>query len=165
MLVLLGMLGAASFAAELIASIPFGMASDAISPRWLMAAGAVIGAFAVQLFAFSRHVETFFVSRVLEGIGVAAVTPPLLAYLADSTTQESGLRARVMSYFELSLLAGLALGGLTGCELWQHFHIRAFGLVALAYLLCGILFCRYVNVISNSPRPSARNLRTGALTL
>lgn len=136
---LLGMLGAASFAAESIASIPFGMASDAISPRWLMPAGAVIGALAVQIFAFSRHVGTFFVSRALEGIAVAAVTPPLLAYLAESTTHQAGLRARVMSYFELSLLAGLALGGLAGSEFWQHFHIRAFGLVALVYLLCAIL--------------------------
>ena len=32
---LLGILGAVSFAAELVASIPFGIASDAISPRWL----------------------------------------------------------------------------------------------------------------------------------
>ena len=35
---LLGALGAVSFAAELIASIPLGMASDAVSPRWFMVA-------------------------------------------------------------------------------------------------------------------------------
>ena len=40
---LLGALGAVSFAAELVFSIPFGMASDAISPRWLMVTGAAIG--------------------------------------------------------------------------------------------------------------------------
>jgi len=136
---LLGTLGAVSFAAELVFSIPFGMASDAISPRWLMVTGATIGALAVQLFSLSTHVPIFFLSRTLEGIGVAAVTPPLLAYLADSTTHEAGLRARVMSYFELSLLAGLALGGLMGSEFWQQFHIHAFGLVALAYLVCSIL--------------------------
>jgi MFS family permease len=136
---LLGMLSAASFAAELIASIPLGMASDALSPRRLMVAGALIGALAVQLFAVSMHVRMFFVSRTLEGIGVAAVTPPLLAYLAESTTHEPGLRARAMSFFELSLLAGLALGGLVGSEFWEHAHIRAFSLLALAYLLCAIL--------------------------
>ncbi len=136
---LLGTLGAVSFAAELLFSIPFGMASDAISPRWLMGTGAMIGALAVQLFALSTRVEIFFLSRTLEGIGVAAVTPPLLAYLADSTVHEPGLRARVMSFFELSLLAGLALGGLMGSEFWQRFHLHAFGLVAVAYLLCAIL--------------------------
>lgn len=136
---LLGTLGAVSFAAELVFSIPFGIASDAVSPRWLMVTGAAIGALAVQLFSLSTHVPVFFLSRTLEGIGVAAVTPPLLAYLADSTTHEAGLRARVMSFFELSLLAGLALGGLMGSEFWQRFRINAFGLVALGYLVCFIL--------------------------
>ncbi|HVB55468.1 MAG TPA: MFS transporter [Candidatus Acidoferrales bacterium] len=136
---LLGVLGAASFAAELVFSIPFGIASDAISPRWLMVAGALTGALAVQLFAWSTHVGVFFLSRTLEGMGVAAVTPPLLAYLADATTHEASLRARVMSFFELSLLAGLALGGLMGSEFWQHFHVKSFSLVALAYIVCAAL--------------------------
>jgi MFS family permease len=136
---LLGALGAVSFAAELIASIPFGMASDAISPRWLMVSGALIGALAVQLFALSAHVEVFYLSRALEGIGVAAVTPPLLAYLAESTIHDSSLRARVMSIFELSLLAGLALGGLMGSQFWHLFDVRAFSFVAIAYLVCAML--------------------------
>jgi MFS family permease len=136
---LLGTLGAVSFAAELIASIPFGMAADAISPRWLMLSGALVGALAVQLFALSAHVEVFFLSRALEGIGVAAVTPPLLAYLAEATTHDSALRARVMSFFELSLLAGLALGGLMGSQFWRRFDVHAFSLVASAYLVCAML--------------------------
>ncbi len=136
---LLGILGAVSFGAELIASIPFGIASDAISPRWLMVGGAVIGALAVQLFAVSSHTEVFFLSRALEGIGVAAVTPPLLAYLADATSDDSALRARVMSFFELSLLAGLALGGLMGSQFWRLFNARAFSFVAIAYLVCALL--------------------------
>src|ERR1039457_3220061 len=136
---LLGTLGAVSFAAELITSIPMGMASDAVSPRWLMVSGALVGALAVQLFALSSHVEVFFLSRALEGIGVAAVTPPLLAYLADATTHDSALRARVMSFFELSLLAGLALGGLMGSQFWKVFDAHAFSLVALAYLASAAL--------------------------
>lgn len=136
---LLGILGAVSFAAELVASIPLGMASDAISPRWLMVSGALIGALAVQLFSFSPHVGVFLLSRTLEGIGVAAVTPPLLAYLAEETIHDSALRARVMSFFELSLLAGLALGGLMGSQFWRRFDVHAFSLVALAYLVCSML--------------------------
>jgi MFS family permease len=136
---LLGLLGAVSFGAELIASIPMGIASDAVSPRWLMVSGAMVGALAVQLFALSSHVEVFFLSRALEGVGVAAVTPPLLAYLADSTSHDSALRARVMSFFELSLLAGLALGGLMGSQFWKVFDARAFSLVALAYLASAAL--------------------------
>ncbi|MDE3186488.1 MAG: MFS transporter [Acidobacteriota bacterium] len=139
---LLGILGAVSFGAELIASIPFGIASDSISPRWLMVGGALIGSLAVQLFALSAHTEVFFLSRALEGIGVAAVTPPLLAYLADATSDDSALRARVMSFFELSLLAGLALGSLMGSQFWHLFDVHAFSLVAIAYLLCAMLLFR-----------------------
>jgi MFS family permease len=116
-----------------------GIASDAVSPRWLMVSGALVGALAVQLFALSSHVEVFFLSRALEGIGVAAVTPPLLAYLADATTHDSVLRARVMSFFELSLLAGLALGGLMGSQFWHLFDVHAFSFVAIAYLFCAML--------------------------
>lgn len=136
---LLGTLGAVSFGAELAASIPLGMVSDAVSRRGLMVSGALTGAVAVQLFMLNAHTGTFFLSRALEGVGVAAVTPPLLAYLADATERNSDLRARAMSFFELSLLAGLALGGLTAGEFWKHFQISAFGMVALVYLLCAAL--------------------------
>jgi MFS family permease len=136
---LLGTLGAVSFAAELISSIPLGMASDAVSPRRLMVSGALVGALAVQVFALSSHVEVFFLSRALKGIGVAAATPSLLAYLAEATTHDSALRARVMSFFELSLLSGLALGGLLGSQFWKLFNAHAFSLVALAYLVCAAL--------------------------
>ena len=136
---LIGMLGAASFAAELIASIPLGFVADAISPRWLMMSGALLGAVAVGIFALAPAPEIFYFSRILDGLAVAAVTPPLLAYLAQSTTQSSSLRARVMSFFELSLLAGLALGGVLGSQLWPRFHKHAFTLLALLYCASALL--------------------------
>lgn len=136
---LIGMLGAVSYASELLASIPFGLAADALSPRWLMVGGAVTGAAAVRIFALAPHPGIFYISRALEGVGVAAVTPPLLAYLAQSTTHSSSLRARVMSFFELSLLAGLAMGGVVGSQLWMHFHLHSFSLLALVYAACALL--------------------------
>ncbi len=136
----IGVLGAVSFASELLASIPFGLAADAVAPRWLMAGGALAGAAAVRIFALAAHPGVFYISRALEGAGVAAVTPPLLAYLAQSTTQSSSLRARVMSFFELSLLAGLALGGVVGSQLWAHIHLHSFSLLALVYAACALLF-------------------------
>ncbi|MGA7158298.1 MAG: MFS transporter [Acidobacteriaceae bacterium] len=135
----IGILGAVSFAAELLASIPFGLAADAVAPRWLMLSGALTGALAVRIFALAPHASTFFISRALEGIGVAAVTPPLLAHLAQSTTHSASLRARVMSFFELSLLAGLALGGVAGSQFWVHLGLRSFSWLALVYAACGLL--------------------------
>ncbi len=135
---LVGVLGAVSFGAELIAATPMGIASDAIAPRGLMTGGSLLGAGATQLFGMTGLVSIFFVSRGLEGIGAAAVAPPLLAHLTDVTDHKPALRAKMMSYFELSLLAGLALGGLVAGQFWRWLGTRAFGAVALVYVLSAV---------------------------
>lgn len=136
---LVGMLSAVSFAAELIGSIPLGMASDTFNQRWLMTGGAIAGAFAALLFALTGSAPVFFLSRTLEGLAAAAIVPALLAYLTSNTEGDNSLRARVMSYFELSLLAGLAFGGLAASQLFRVLHARAFAIIALAYGACGLL--------------------------
>jgi MFS family permease len=136
---LAGILGAISFGAELVAATPMGIASDAIAPRGLMTAGSVLGAGATQLFGMTGLISVFFISRALEGVGAAAVAPPLLAHLTDVTDHQSRLRAKVMSYFELSLLAGLALGGLLAGQLWRWLGTHAFGAVALVYVISAAL--------------------------
>jgi len=132
---LVGTLGAMSFGAELLFAIPTGMLADAIAPRALMTSGALLGAAATQMFGMSGWVGIFFLSRAIEGIGAAAGTPPLLAHITDVTDRDPILRARAMSYFELSLLAGLALGGLIGAQLWHVFQTSAFAAVASVYFL------------------------------
>jgi len=136
---LVGIVGAVSFGAELVSATPMGIASDAVAPRALMTGGSLLGAFATQLFGMTGLVGIFFMSRGIEGIGAAAVAPPLLAHLTDVTDHKPGLRAKVMSYFELSLLAGLALGGVLAGELWRWLGPRAFGAVALVYVVSAVL--------------------------
>src|SRR5258708_27417348 len=97
---LVGTLGAVSFGAELIASVPMGLASDAVAPRALMTGGALLGAMATQLFGISSQTSIFFLSRYVEGVGAAAVTPSLLSHLTDATDGNHSLRAQAMSYFE-----------------------------------------------------------------
>lgn len=136
---LVGTLGVISFGAELLFSVPAGMLSDAAAPRALMAGGALLGAAATQMFGMSGSITLFFLSRAFEGAGAAAGAPPLLAHITDLTERDPRLRARAMSYFELSLLAGLALGGLAGAQLWHAFRTRAFAAVACLYLVCAAL--------------------------
>jgi len=136
---LVGTLSAVSFAAELFASIPMGLASDAMQPRLLMTAGAIVGAIAVFLFAVSGSTSIFFLSRVLEGIGAAAIVPALLAYLTDATDRRPALRVKAMSYFELTLLAGLALGGIVAAQLFRALDAAAFTVVSVLYLACALI--------------------------
>ncbi len=138
---LVGILGAVSFVADLVGAVPMGLASDALAPRALMITGSLLAALATQLFGMSGHASIFFLSRALEGLGAAAIAPSLLAHLTDVTADDYALRARVMSYFEISLLAGLGLGGLVGSQLWRVFNTGAFSVVAFVYVLCaGLLF-------------------------
>lgn len=141
---LVGTLSAVSFAAELFASIPMGLASDTMQPRLLMTAGAVVGAVAVFLFAVSGSTSIFFLSRLLEGVGAAAIVPALLAYLTDATDGRPALRVKAMSYFELTLLAGLALGGIVAGQLFRILHAGAFAVVAIVYLLCALTL--FINI-------------------
>ncbi len=138
---LVGILGAVSFVAELLVSVPMGMMSDAVAPRGLMTVGALVGAIATQLFGITGQTGVFFFSRVLEGVGIATSGPALLAHLTDATDGVPALRARVMSFFELSFLAGLALGGVAGSQLWRFFNTSAFAVTSSVYILAaGLLF-------------------------
>src|SRR5215472_9405372 len=67
-------------------------------------------------------------------LGTVSFAAPLLAHLTDVSDHKPSLRAKAMSYFELSLLAGLALGGLLAGQLWGKLGTRAFGEIALVYL-------------------------------
>src|SRR5260370_21071120 len=131
---LVGTLGAASFGAELIGALPMGLASDALAARALMTGGALLGAMATQLFGLTTRPGIFFLSRSIEGLGAAATTPSLLAHLTDVTDRNHALLAPVMSYFELSLLAGLALRVLAGAQLWRFLYTPALSAAASLYL-------------------------------
>jgi MFS family permease len=138
---LVGTLGAVSFGAEFLGAVPMGIASDAVAPRALMTGGSLLGGVATQLFGLGGRVSIFFVSRSLEGLGASAVAPSLLAHLTDVTEHNAGLRAKVMSYFEVSLLGGLALGGVLGGQLWRLLGTRAFAATALVYVIsAGFLY-------------------------
>jgi MFS family permease len=124
-----------SFGAELVGAIPMGILADVIAPRALMAAGGVLGAAAIYVMGLTSMIPLFFLSRTLEGFGAAAAVPSTLAYLTDVTEGTPTLRGRVMSYFELTLLAGIALGSPLGGKFWQLFQQNAFTGAACLYLV------------------------------
>jgi MFS family permease len=99
----------------------------------------LLAAIATWLFGVTQDVSVFVMSRALEGLATAAGVPALLAHLTDATAVDHRLRARAMSYFELSLLAGLALGGVVGGQLWAFLHTGAFTALALLYAGAAVL--------------------------
>jgi len=136
---LAGTLGAASFGVELVAATPMGWLADVFAPRRLMVVGALLGAVAVQLFGLSTDVAALFLCKMLEGLAAAAVVPALLARVTDLTETHPAWRARAMSYFELSLLSGVAFGGLVGGLLWGWLGATAFAAAAAIYMMAAAL--------------------------
>ena len=136
---LVGVLAAVSFGTELAGSVPLGLVADATSTRLLMTGGALVAAVATLLFGLTHDITLFVVSRALEGLAAAAGVPALLAHLTDATSGDGARRARAMSYFELSLLVGLALGGLLGTTLWRLLGANAFGALAMVYVVAALL--------------------------
>jgi MFS family permease len=154
-----GLLAAVSFGAELVGALPMGVVADAVAPRMVMAAGALLAALATALFGLSRETGVLFGSRALEGIAAAAGVPSLLAHVVDVTAGNPTLRARAMSYFELSLLAGLALGGLLGSQLWLRLGPRAFLALALVYVVAaGLLWAGAVGSRGHTARAALAGL-------
>jgi MFS family permease len=110
-----------------------------VSVRVIMTLGALLAAAATLLFRITHDAHIFVLSRILEGLAAAATVPPLLAYLTDATADDATLRARAMSYFELSLLAGLALGGLVASRFWIEFGADSFIALSLLYVVAALL--------------------------
>jgi len=136
---LVGVLAAIAFGAELVGAVPLGLLADAVPTQMLMTGGALLAALATVLFGLTHDVGMLVVSRALEGLAAAAGVPALLAHLTDATAGDDSLRARAMSYFELSLLAGLALGGLLGSQLWGALGTGAFTALALVYVVAALM--------------------------
>jgi MFS family permease len=137
---LVGALGVVVNVAEVAGAVPVGVLTDRWSPRALLVAGALLGAAATQIFGAGAVVLLFYLARALQGVATAAGGPALLAHLADVTRDDAARRGRVMGFYELSLLGGLALGGLLGGQLWEGLATLAFSALAAVYLLAAALF-------------------------
>ena len=137
---LVGALGVVFNGAELLAALPIGVLADRFTPRFVLVAGALVGAVAVLAFGLSEWVAVFYVARALQGCVAATAGPPLLAFLTEATEHDHALRGRTMGFYELSLLGGLALGALVGGSLWDLARDFAFITLSIAYLVGGVLF-------------------------
>lgn len=137
---LVGWLNSVANLAELLLAVPLGMLADRYSPRAILVISTLVGAGATQLFGATGAAPIFFVSRSLESVAAVAGGPALLSFLAGATGREPQLRGRVMGLYELTLLGGVALGGVLGGVLWDALETRAFAVLAVCYGIAALMF-------------------------
>jgi MFS family permease len=116
-----GLLIGAFFAAELIGAPLFGAWSDRYGRKLFIIFGPLFGAIAVQITALTTLVWLLLFTRLLEGLSTAANAPATLGYIAESTSHSPKLRARVVGFFEVATIGGMAIGFSLGGWLWRHF--------------------------------------------
>jgi MFS family permease len=135
-----GVFGALFYAAELVLSPIFGLASDRLGHHRVMQVGPIFGAVAVVLtFAFV-DLRVLGATRLLEGASTAASVPSILGYIAMVTAGNELLRGRASARFEGATLAGLGIGLVAAGILYKLIGPGAFLLNAGIYVGSYFLF-------------------------
>jgi DHA1 family multidrug resistance protein-like MFS transporter len=111
-----GLLVSVASLAALLAAPLWGIASDRIGRRPVLAIGLAGGSLSLLLFALAGSLPALILARAASGLLLAAVQPAALAYVADATTPEErgGGIARLTGFSALGIVVGPGLGGLLG---------------------------------------------------
>ena len=168
----IGVLTALFFAAELVLSPPFGLASDRYGHHRIMQVGPVFGLVAVVITALTAEIgigslvvavpllvgslPLLGLTRLLEGASTAASVPSVLGFIAVATSGNEALRGRASARFEAATIAGLAFGFAAAGPVWTVFGPVGFLANALIYAVAFGLFRGYVPDVEGSAARPAR---------
>jgi MFS family permease len=109
------------FAAELVGALFFGAWSDRYGRKLFIIFGPLFGAIAVQITALTTVIWLLVVTRLLEGLSTASNAPATLGYIAEASSHSPKLRTRIVGFFEIATIGGMAGGFTLGGWLWRHF--------------------------------------------
>lgn len=128
------------FLPELVGAPVLGAWSDRYGRKLFLVLSSLLGGVGVQLAALSTHLGVLSVTRLLTGLSTASGFPATLGLLSAETAHDESLRGRVMGLFQLATLAGTIIGILIGGRLWDVFHVQAFTINHVIYLVSLAIF-------------------------
>ncbi len=160
-----GLVIAAFFAAELIGAPIFGAWSDRYGRKLFIVFGPLFGALAVQITAMTTVIWILIFTRLLEGLSTASNAPATLGYISAATSHSASLRGRVVGFFEIATVGGMAVGLWLGGRMWDlwgspatfgfiHLTSPAFAVDGLIYLLSLLILGIGLRETHGGARPS-----------
>jgi len=141
-----GIIIASFFIAELVGSILLGAWSDRVGRKLFIIFGPLFGAVAVLITSVTTTVSLLIFTRLLEGLSTASNAPSTLGYIAEATSHSEKLRTRIIGFYEIATIGGMAAGFSLGGWLWHNYGQAAiiagipmtspaFAVNALVYIL------------------------------
>src|SRR5512140_2611842 len=105
------------------------------------------------------------ITRLLEGLSTASNAPSTRSYIAESTAHSPKLRTRIVGFYEVATIGGIAVGFSLGGWLWRHFGAPAvvagipltspaFALNALVYLASLVVLWFGIHEVRETNRAS-----------
>lgn len=114
--------------------------------------GLILFAISNLLAAFAGDLTLLFVSRLIGGIGSAALIPSIIAYIADITADEQ--RSKAMSWLGASMTSGFIIGPGVG-GLLAEWGIKMPFYVSVMWLGCWPWFAVYGDCLNRCRRTFA----------
>jgi MFS family permease len=169
----LALMQALFFAAELVLSPPFGILADRAGHHRIMQVGPLFGMAAVILTALVAEVRLpgsvvfalpvlvgslplLGLTRLLEGASTAASVPSVLGFIAWVTSGDEALRGRASARFEAATIAGLGGGFAAAGPVWSLMGPAGFLANAVVYLVALLLYRYTVPAADAEPRGRGR---------
>ena len=136
----IGGLVAAFAAARVFTNVPSALTSDRIGRRWVLIAGGIFAAAGNVLTATTDELSLLMAYRFIAGIGSGAFITVGIATMADLSSPAN--RARLMSFFQWSFIAGITLGPTVGGVVaeflgiqWPFYFVGVFSAMSALWTL------------------------------
>ncbi|HSO76758.1 MAG TPA: MFS transporter [Blastocatellia bacterium] len=154
---------ASFFVTELVGALVLGALSDRYGRKIFIVLGPLLGAIAVQITAMTTVIWLLVFTRMLAGLSTGSSIPATLGYISEATVGRPTLRARIIGFFDLTLVVGIAVGAVAGGYLWKFFsepgtvagiHLMspAFSINALIYIASLVIFVWGLKDVRRPPR-------------
>ncbi|SEO25225.1 MFS transporter [Acinetobacter sp. yr461] len=114
-----GLLGAASLMGMMLGAITLGMAADKFGRKNIIIGCTILSSLAVTLNGFAHDTNTFFICRLLTGIGLGGAVPNLVTIIKEMAP--STHRNRLINFVLAFYGVGAIISGLAGLFLIPRF--------------------------------------------